>query len=274
MLLEAIVLRNLVLTETQVSADTELVRQIQTRLSELNWYPPHAIDGKWGAMTKKAIADFCKSAHLDNDKTGNFGASFAKALLNQKKSTSKYLVESDYRAAATAIGVSVAAVKAVVEVEAAGGGFFDNGKAKILFEAHWFDKLTNGKYRASHPNISSRTWNRKLYFGGKREYERLDKAMMLDRSAALMSASWGLGQVLGVNYHLCDYDSVEKFVADMQESEGKQLIAMCKFIQSNRLDQYLRKQDWNSFARGYNGNQYAVNKYHIKLANAYAKHSS
>jgi hypothetical protein len=41
-------------------------------------------------------------------------------------------------------------------------------RPKILFEAHWFHKFTNGIYDKSHPNISSSVWNKELYYYGKK----------------------------------------------------------------------------------------------------------
>ena len=44
------------------------------------------------------------------------------------------------------------------------------------------------------------------------------------------------------------------------------------FIQSNRLDTYLRNKDWAGFAKRYNGPSYAENQYDKKLEKAYHKH--
>lgn len=187
---------------------------------------------------------------------------------------SKELTEADYQKAAALINVPVAAIKAVVRVETSGGGFFKDGRPKILFEAAWFSDYTKGRYDASHPNISSRRWNPNLYIGGPREYDRLAAAMKLDRQAALMSASWGLGQVMGGNYKSASYDNVEAFVKDMYESEGKQLLAMVHFIKSNGLADKLRKQDWAAFAYGYNGPGYRANNYDVKLRDAFRHFSA
>lgn len=81
MQLQDIITHDKVLAIAQIKADPELLKQIQTRLADLNWYPPHMIDGEWGALTEGAISLFCKQAHLDNAKTGLFGASWAKALI-------------------------------------------------------------------------------------------------------------------------------------------------------------------------------------------------
>lgn len=181
---------------------------------------------------------------------------------------SKELTEVDYQKAAESLNVNVPAIKAVVQVEASGNGFLKDGRPKILFEAHWFSEFTNHKFDTSHPKISSRTWNSDLYTRG-REYERLEKAKALNKEAALKSASWGLGQVMGFNYNVVGYPDVYSFVKDMHISEGKQLMAMMSFIKHKKLDKALRAHDWATFARGYNGLGYRKNKYDTKLAEAY-----
>lgn len=138
------------------------------------------------------------------------------------------LTLADFNAAATSLGCTSAQIRAVWEVES-GGGWFKDVRAdilaldgaggfldgphlpKILFEAHVFDRYTEGRYRDSHPNLSSRAWNRKLYVGGQGEYVRLWKAMQLDRHAALLSASVGGAQIMGFNHKLAGFDTVEAF---------------------------------------------------------------
>ncbi|MBD1822800.1 N-acetylmuramidase family protein [Cyanobacteria bacterium FACHB-DQ100] len=179
------------------------------------------------------------------------------------------LNSQDFRDVARSIGCEVAAVRAVVDVEAAGSGFLRDGRPKILFEAHWFSDFTNGRFDYSDDNISSPVWNRSLYIGGAGEWDRIYRAANLNREAALKSASWGLGQVMGFNHAQAGYRDVESFVRDMHESEGKQLAAMFNFIKSNRLDRFLISRDWAGFALRYNGESYRVNRYDEKLADAY-----
>lgn len=246
-------------------ASPEIIASVQTQLARLGY--AIAIDGIAGAYTTTAFNSFKASHHLGEP--GVLGSSSAALLLEAKITESKYLCKADYEKAAHFLGCNVAAIKAVVQVEAAGGGFFSDGRPKILFEAHWFDHYTKGAYRDGHPNLSSARWNRSLYKGGIAEYGRMDAAKKLNNWAALMSASWGLGQVMGFNHKACGYSSVESFVQDMYVSEGKQLLAMCGFIKSKNLDDALRVRNWNKFAYGYNGESYAVHAYHTKLANAY-----
>lgn len=273
MKLAGIVSQSKILTQQQLEADPELLKEIQSVLALADLYPLNEIDGIWGPKIERAIAQFCDRVHINSSNTGLFGSSFAQALIDEAKKGNKFLTESDYQEAASFLNCKVAAIKAVVEVECAGRGFFASGKPKILFEAHIFDRLTGGKFRQSHPNLSSKNWNRSLYSGGPAEYNRLEKAMQLNKDAALQSASWGLGQVMGMNYRVCGYANVKSMVDEQYISEGKQLITMCRFIKGNKLDGHLRQGNWKSFARGYNGNQYYVNRYDEKLAAAFNRHS-
>jgi N-acetylmuramidase len=127
------------------------------------------------------------------------------------------LTAQDFADAARMLGCSVAQIRAVFEVDAQGAGWFTDVRGsileldgpggfldgphlpKILSEAHVFDREAKGRYRDTHPDTSSAAWNRALYIGGEGEYERLHRAMALDRRAALRSASWGAAQIMGFN---------------------------------------------------------------------------
>lgn len=205
------------------------------------------------------------------------------------------LTEQDFKDAAASLGCSVAQIKAVFEVEAGGngwytdvrkdildldgpGGFIDGNLCKILFEAHHFDRLTEGKFRATHPNISSPRWNRALYVGGQAEWSRLHKAMTLDHRAALMATSWGGPQIMGFNHKLAGFATVEEFVSAMQSGSRAHLMAFVEFVQNSGLTAALRQittlhASAIPFASGYNGKGYAANEYHIKIARAFAKWS-
>lgn len=183
----------------------------------------------------------------------------------------KKLSQLDYFKAAEILKVEPAVIYAVKEIESSGSGFDDEGNIKLLFEAHIFSYYTNHKYDQTHPQISSPVWNRQLYKGGKLELQRLAAAMKLDPTAALMSASYGLFQIMGFNHRLVGYSDVTSFYSAMCESEFKQLEAFIKFIQVNKLDDELREKRWKDFARVYNGPGYAANQYDVKLQNSYEK---
>lgn len=206
------------------------------------------------------------------------------------------LTQADFRIAANKLGCTVAQIRAVDEVESGGGwftdvradilnldgpgGFIDGPNLpKILFEAHIFDKETGGRFRASHPNLSSAKWNRALYVGGQGEWGRLHRAMLLDRRAALMSASVGRYQIMGFNYRATGFLTVEAFWDAMMTSEAEQLQAFVAFIRASNLTNELRAISGNAetcraFAAGYNGQAYSKNSYHSKIAAAFRKWSA
>lgn len=183
------------------------------------------------------------------------------------------LTEADYARAAKALGCDVPAVKAVAEVESLGSGFLPDDQVRILFEAHIFDRLTGGKHRRTHPNISSATWNKALYgAGGAHQHKRLAQAVALDRDAALQSASWGRFQIMGFNYRACGFATVQAFINAMHAGEGPQLDAFVAYVKHRGLADELQRRDWAGFASGYNGPGYAANKYDTKLAAAWKRH--
>ncbi len=106
------------------------------------------------------------------------------------------------------------------------------------------------------------------------QYDRLAVAIAKDRSAALQSCSWGIGQIMGENYARAGFSGVEQMVAAMSESEDQQLAAMGNFLVSTRLNVPLQAHDWSSFARGYNGVNYAVHRYDIRLHAEFQKYTA
>lgn len=190
-------------------------------------------------------------------------------LLYVREKPTLKLNEHDYQNAATLLGADVATIKAVASVESDGGGYLEDGRLKILFEGHWFSRFTEGKYDKSHPSISHKEWTKSHYIGGAGEYNRLSQAEGLNKDAAWKSTSWGKFQIMGFNHQAAGYPTVEGFVNSMKESESKQLQAFIKFLQTKKLDGYLKSKDWASFAKGYNGPKYAENKYDIRLSQAY-----
>jgi hypothetical protein len=169
------------------------------------------------------------------------------------------------------LGLELAVLQAVADVESAGNGFLKSGEPKILFEGHAFDRLTKGRFRAAHPDLSYPTWT-KIHYAktGEGEWQRLVRARALERDAANQSASWGAFQIMGFNYGLCGFSDVESFVSAMRAGPDEQLEAFAQFIARDKYLTPLRKQDWATFAAAYNGPLYAKNKYDTRLAAAYA----
>jgi hypothetical protein len=77
---------------------------------------------------------------------------------------------------------------------------------------------------------------------------------------------------MGFNWKALGYESLQEFVNRMYESEGQHLDAFVRYVKVNDLGRFLRTKNWAAFAKGYNGADYARNKYDTKMAQAYARH--
>ncbi len=192
---------------------------------------------------------------------------------------SKKLTEAQIAAQAKALGIEVAALRAVIEVECKGSGFNADGTPVILFERHVMRQRLIANKRdidlnlisVERPDLCSKSTG--AYGLYSAQHGRLNAAAQYHRDSALESASWGLGQVMGYYWQVLGYPSLQAFINAMYKDEASQLDAMCRYIKVNNLVNALKNKDWKAFARGYNGKAYAKNSYDIKLANAYKKWS-
>lgn len=186
------------------------------------------------------------------------------------------LKRADIVQSAKALVVEPATLKAVIDIEAKSSGFDDQGRPTILFERHKMYKyLTEANYitkrdqlSALFPDICNEDAGS---YNTRGQYDKLAVAEVLHWTAAHKSCSFGLGQIMGFNAESLGYRSLKAFVDAMYESEANQLDAMCRYIKVNNLVDELQRHDWAGFARGYNGRDYAINKYDTKLAAAYIK---
>ena len=194
-------------------------------------------------------------------------------MTNRFQGRAERLTDYDLPEIGALIGVGEDELHAVIEVETAGGGFDAKGRPRMLFEPHvfWRELPAAKRKGAERAGLAYPAWGAKPY--PKDSYARLTMAMLLDPVAALRSASWGLGQIMGFNHKAAGYDTAQAMVAAFMDSEAAQLEAMVRFIQSEGLDDELRRRDWSAFARGYNGAGYAKHGYHTRLATAFAKWS-
>lgn len=201
------------------------------------------------------------------------------------KSKADFPSEAGYRLAAEVLGCEVNVIKAVAMVEAAKyGAFLDTGEPLILFERHWFDRLTKGKYRgmkvdSSRIPDSARSISSPIAGGYGTvgiQHEKLSYCVSLDRTAALKSCSWGLFQIMGFNHARAGFpDAVgypgtglQSFVNAMYRSVDDHLIAFVNFILADKkLVKALRDKDFKTFKRIYNGTK--ENGYEKKMQDAY-----
>jgi len=240
-------------------------------------------DGAFGDATEAAVRAYQEKVGLVSD-----GAAGPKTMASLKGlDTGKLLKHSDLVQASARLGVPVAAVYALNEVESKGRGFLDNGKPVILYERHvMFDRLqlvrsSDDDQEQLHqraeqlakqaPNLV----NPKAggYIGGSAEHQRLAQARQLDEVSALESASWGGFQVMGYHWQRLGYSSVHDFVAAMNRSEADHLEAFVRFIEADaNLLKALKAQKWATVAKLYNGPNYQRNLYDVKLERAFERH--
>ena len=184
--------------------------------------------------------------------------------------------DSQYKQSALDLKCSEALIRGFAEVESGKlGGFSAPSKPVVLFEGHWFYRYTKGKYAASHPHLCYPKWTKQFYCKNQAdEWARFQEAVALDKTAALMSASYGKFQVMGFNFSICGYKDVESFFLDMCKSEDFHLEAFEQYVKNTGLQDEMQRLDFAGLARGYNGSEYSKNKYDEKIKKAYEKYKA
>lgn len=176
--------------------------------------------------------------------------------------------------AAKMLGTDGAHLRAVLQVETAGSGFDPQGRPRMLFEPHVFYRLLKSpghdpsqlrvavNVGVAYPHQGAQPYPRD-------SYPQLERAMMISETSALMSASWGIGQVMGENYARAGYPSVQAMVLAACDGEVSQLLAMARFIRASKgMLLALQTDDWEAFATSYNGLG-SYKAYGFKLETAY-----
>lgn len=183
----------------------------------------------------------------------------------------KRLDDIDIPRIAALIDVGEDELHAIIDTETCGSGFDAADRPRMLFEPHVFYRNLSGakRVKAVKLGLAYPEWGTKPY--PKNSYPRLAGAMAIDETAALRSASWGLGQILGENHKAAGYATVQAMVTDFTVDEDRQLEAVVRFIQANGLADEVQRHDWAGLARGYNGKGYARNGYHTKLSAAFRR---
>ncbi|TIL38511.1 N-acetylmuramidase family protein [Mesorhizobium sp.] len=189
------------------------------------------------------------------------------------KGRAKRLDDIDLPKLGALIGVGEDELHAFLDVETRGTGFDSVGRPRILFERHKFLKYVPAAKLGHAMAVGLADKQPGGYGKESDQYPKLLRAIAIDRQAALYSCSWGLGQVMGFNHKLAGYDTVEAMVAAFMDDEEAHLKAAVTFIKNAHLDDELRAHNWAAFAKGYNGTNYAINRYDVKLAEAYRKWS-
>lgn len=187
------------------------------------------------------------------------------------KGRAKRLDKSDPAKVGATIGVGEDEIRAFMDVEAGGSGFDAKGRVKMLFEPHvFFRELGPGKKqtKAVKEGLAYARWKPDGYPADS--YPRLLAAMQIDEEAALRSASWGLGQLMGFNHAAAGYASPYLMIKSFADDEENQLRAMVAFLTAKKLAPALRAHNWAKIERVYNGGGFK-GTYAAKMQNAYAR---
>lgn len=194
----------------------------------------------------------------------------------QKDESERYskLTEADFELVAGELDVEVAAIKAVVSIEAGANmkGFWAPGIPVINFDRTMFNRY---RYKSADKSGAK---GEKVPDGlsgyALQEWTQLINARKINAQGANMGTFWGMFQIGGFNYKLCGCKSVDEMVKLMAYSELEQLELFASFITNGGMLNDLRNKNWAGFARKYNGASYAKRGYHTKMAAAYKKFKS
>lgn len=178
------------------------------------------------------------------------------------------LSSADYASAAAELGCTVAVVKAFAEVESGRlGGFLATGEPTILYEPHVFYRCGGQAFTGRTVAAGGKTWPLSYakwikpdakrginpYGPSSIQHAKLAAAAALNRDAALMACSWGRFQILGENWRVAGYDSLQDFINDMYAGERGQLRAFVGFCKGKGLGPILARKDWRRAVTIYNG---------------------
>jgi hypothetical protein len=173
------------------------------------------------------------------------------------------------------LGVDVATLLAVLMVESGGNAFGPDGKPLIRFENHIFWRYwgtknastfsthfrygRDGKTWLGHffRKSASDPWTEMhvgtLAVSQANEWEAFAVGSSFSSDAAILSTSYGLGQIIGFNAKQAGYSNLQEFASDMVK-ENLQVIAMLEFMKNgSTMLEAMRQKDFVSFARVYNG---------------------
>lgn len=191
------------------------------------------------------------------------------------------LTDDDYREVADSLGIEIATIKAVVDIEAGKKheGFWQPGKPLVNFDLSMYCRfaprrgVSLKKLRKSNPVIFSAPNVRKYGSRQAGQYARLEAAYAVDSVSAIEGTFWGMFQIGGFNWRKCGTADIIEFVRLMSRSERDQLDLFAKFITNSGMLDDLRNKRWLAFARKYNGPKARQRGYHTRLAAAYKKYS-
>ena len=112
---------------------------------------------------------------------------------------------------------------------------FTEGKPTVRFEKHVFKRELKKRDASKLPLADALSGTR---------IATVHKAMTIDEECALLATSWGIYQIMGFNYTLAGFNTLQDFINAMYRSEKDQLMAFAN---------YIRKKPACSFDNGHCG---------------------
>lgn len=146
------------------------------------------------------------------------------------------------------------------------------GKILIRFEPHVFARFTAAKklgkpyaktstsegvrhgVKILLPNMAEVTEGRKRRGGQAAEWDALARARAVDPEAAIMSTSFGLGQLMGFTHKTAGFATAQAMLDFFSAGVDSQVRGVCKFIAgSSKMVKALRDNNFPAFVAVYNG---------------------
>ena len=165
-----------------------------------------------------------------------------------------------YQEIADKIGVKPDMVRAIAVIESAEKGLTDLGYPVVRFEAHHWRKhrlntrLAKKYDRAKNPKDLNDRWSQFLDI-----YDA-------DAEAAVLSHSFGWPQIMGFNHTYCGFQTARSFLDAMRTIEGQGRAFVGFVNDQTSLKRAMQRRNVQDVALHYNGRNYDVNNYDVKLA--------
>lgn len=172
------------------------------------------------------------------------------------------ITQKDFENLSAEFGIEIPMIKALDLVESNGQGFDPKtGKIKIQFEPSYFKNITK---------LFSGLWSKNKVDVQSKEWEAFNDAFRVNPNAALRSTSIGRMQVMGYHYARLGFNTVGEMWDFAKKSERNQLWLGLKFMTTDpALYKDIRNKYFKGIAYRYNGVNYWIKGYHIKIEKAY-----
>ena len=229
------------------------IKELQVWLNKHGATPKLTEDGLGGKRTEAAVLQVFKNKN-------------AKAVTEEQLLTlAKELGDTNTKR-----------IKAVAKVESGGSGWFNSGHPKILYERHYFYRLTKQTIKwgslgwTSHSTAGGYTSDANNN-GINDSWEKLALAACVNPDSAFQSVSIGKFQVMGAHYKMLGFSHPIEMLWAAVNDEVEHYKMLVGYIKGTKLQNAFLALSTNpetcrAFAKGYNGPGYEKYKYHIKLA--------